>query len=203
MSLLLRSGLGWSLKRSPRNSASERPRFWSMTPIDPSKITIRCLNSRSRRSWTVVATAMVTPKSTESGPLGPLSGPGRAPDLESAVVEQHVPSTTRQLVDGGEALRRVGGPADVGIVVEDHVTAGVELVGKVVDRVAVGEPDGQADVGADRRVRRDHLRRGPQLVQGVRARIKRGIGIQGGREAARPPSDEESRHDECQSIGRL
>ena len=66
MSLLLRSGLGWSLKRSPRNSASERPRFWSMTPIEPSKITIRCLNSRSRRSWTEVATAMVTLKTTES-----------------------------------------------------------------------------------------------------------------------------------------
>src|ERR1700693_6618976 len=124
MSLLLRSGLGWSLKRSPRNSASDSPRFWSMTPIEPSKITIRCLNSRSRRSWIEVATAMVTPKGTESGPDG-------TPDLEAAVVVQHVPAAACKLVDRRQALRGGGRPAQGGLVVADDVTGGVELGGDV------------------------------------------------------------------------
>src|SRR5260221_13468668 len=110
MSLLLRSGFGWSLNRSPRNSASDRPRFWSMTPIEPSKITIRCLNSRSRRSWTEGATAMVTLKSTESGS-------DRAPDLESAVIEQQMAAAACQLVDGGQALGRIGRTADVRLLI--------------------------------------------------------------------------------------
>src|ERR1700704_2925111 len=146
MSLLLRSGFGWSLKRSPRNSASDRPRFWSMTPMEPSKITIRCLNSRSRRSWTDTFTA--------TGPLRvqrvAFSGSDWAPDLESAIVVKHMAAAAGQLVDGGEALGWVGGAADVGLVIDHHIAGGVEFVRKVVDRVAVGEPNSEAVVGRDR-----------------------------------------------------
>src|ERR1700694_2521790 len=112
MSLLFRSGFGWSRNRSPRNSASDRPRFWSMTPIEPSKITIRCLNSRSRRSWTESATAM-TVKSTKAPGGADFSASDGAPDLEAAVVVEQVPAAGVELLEGGLALDRIDGSADV------------------------------------------------------------------------------------------
>src|SRR5258708_32357131 len=77
--LLLRRGLGGSRKRSPRKSASLSPLCWSITPMDPSKITIRCLNSRSRRSRVDTATAIGTPKSTKRGLATPFSHPPPPP----------------------------------------------------------------------------------------------------------------------------
>src|ERR1700736_33443 len=68
-STLFLSSLGCSRNRSPRQSSSLRPCLCKSTPVDPSKITIRCLNSRSRRSRVEdpaeVAVAMWTLKSTE------------------------------------------------------------------------------------------------------------------------------------------
>src|SRR5438128_2359490 len=69
MSTLFLSSFGCSRNPAPRQSSSVSPCLCRSTPIDPSKITIRCLNSRSRRSRVEapaeVAVAMWTLKSTE------------------------------------------------------------------------------------------------------------------------------------------
>src|ERR1700730_3864401 len=99
MSKLFLSSLGCSRNRSPRQSSSLRPCLCKSTPVDPSKITIRCLNSRSRRSRVEgpaeAAVAMWTLKSTED----------RVRSVHPALLDRvEPPNLNSALLDWGSAL---------------------------------------------------------------------------------------------------
>src|SRR5260370_36459050 len=157
MSTLFLSSLGRARNRSPRQSSSVRHWFCRGTPIDPSKITIRCLNSRSRRSRVEVpgdvAVAMWTPKSTNLVP-------DRAPHLEYAVVVEHAAPAHGEVADGRLAHRRVGevgrgSELDVRGSPEYDVAGCGQFVGEVVDGVAGAAPGGPARSSRHRRRRRE------------------------------------------------
>src|SRR5258706_16172086 len=99
---------------------------------------------------------MVTLKTT-------LLVPYRTPDLEAPVVVEQAPAARAKRLDRLPPLGWFFRVRLIPVLVEHHITASVEHVGKVVDRVPVREPRRQPGVSVDRRIRRDHRCRGPQL----------------------------------------
>src|SRR5437660_9944086 len=74
------------------------------------------------------------------------SVPYWAPDLEAAVVVEESPPAGGKRVGRRLALGPVRVVAQVVLLVDHHVGAGIQHVGEVVDRVPVGEPDAQSGV---------------------------------------------------------
>src|SRR6266700_2883350 len=207
MSTLFFSSFGWSRNRSPRQSSSFKPCFCRRTPMDPSKITIRCLNSWSRRRRTgrevEVAVAMWTLKSTEE--IGSLV-PDRAPHLEFTVVVEQPPPAGCKLVDGRLALGGVDHVRrlvvlHVGIALEHHVAGRVEHVGEVVDRMTVRQPYREAVVGRDGRIGWDHRGRRTKRRHSVGLFVQLGFAVagpQGWRELPEAEAEDQRRDDRNQ-----